>query len=67
MKTVFVIFFLINGIWTRGEDLPQDEGWHPFSYATESECLDAVERAMAIHMDLLRTNPGAYPKRFDCE
>jgi hypothetical protein len=65
MKTLFVVFFLINGVWIRGEDMPQ-VGWSPYNFTTEKECLDAIERAMEIQSDLKRKRPDTYDKRFDC-
>lgn len=64
MKFLFVIYILMNDVWVRGDDI---EGWASYPYATQVECLAAVERAEAIQKDLKVGNPNAYDKRFECE
>ncbi len=64
MKFLFVVYILMNDVWVRGDDI---EGWASYPYATQVECLAAVERAEAIQKDLKVGNPNAYDKRFECE
>ena len=63
MKFLMVVFFLIDGQWVEGE---ASKGWGPVPYATEEACLASKTRAEAIHANLLKTNPRAIDKRFEC-
>ena len=64
MEFLFVVYILMNDIWVRGDEI---EGWASYPYATEAQCLAAVERAEALQKELKRANPRAYDKRFECE
>ena len=63
MKFLMGVFFLIDGQWVEGE---ASKGWGPVPYPTEDACLASKTRAEAIHANLLKTNPRAIDKRFEC-
>jgi hypothetical protein len=64
MEYLLVVYFLMNGVWVRGDEL---EGWASVPYPTQELCLARKARAEEIHADLKRINPRAYDKRFECE
>jgi len=37
MKTWLVVYILLNGVWTPGDEV-KPAGWHPRAYATRAEC-----------------------------
>ena len=64
MEYLFVVYFLINGAWVRGDTM---DGWGSLPVATLEECLERKTRAEEIHADLMRSDPRVLDKRFDCE
>ncbi|MHA1153021.1 MAG: hypothetical protein ACTSQ7_10220 [Alphaproteobacteria bacterium] len=64
MEYLLVVYFLMSGVWVRGDEL---EGWGSISYPTEAICLERKARAEEIQVDLKRINPRAIPKRYTCE
>ena len=64
MEYLLVVYFLMNGVWVRGDEL---EGWASIPYPVQELCLERKARAEEIHADLKRINPRAYDKRFECE
>jgi hypothetical protein len=64
MEYLLVAYFLMSGVWVRGDEL---EGWGSIPYPTEAVCLDRKARAERIQADLKRVNPRAIVKRYACE
>ena len=64
MEYLLVVYFVMSGVWVRGDEF---EGWGPIPYSTEAECLERKVRAEEIQADLKRVNPRALAKRFACE
>ncbi len=63
MKFLLVVFFLIDGQWVQGE---ASKGWGPLPYESEAACLISKARADEIHANLIRVDPRALEKRFEC-
>ena len=63
---LLVIYFLINGVWVAGDDLPT-EGWSSLAYPTLEQCQTSAARGMELQEQLKAVNPRAYDKRFECE
>ncbi len=64
MEYLLVVYFLMSGVWVRGDEF---EGWGAISYPTEAACLERKARAEEIQVDLKRVNPRALAKRYVCE
>ncbi len=64
MEYLLVVYFLMSGVWIRGDAL---EGWGPIPYPTEAACLERKMRAEELQADLRRVNPRALAKRYVCE
>jgi hypothetical protein len=64
MEYLLVVYFLMSGVWIRGDEF---EGWGAIPYPTEAACLERKARAEEIQVDLRRVNPRASPKRYVCE
>ncbi len=64
MEYLLVVYFLMNGVWVRGDEL---DGWASIPYPAQELCLERKARAEEIHADLKRINPRAHDKRFECE
>ncbi len=64
MEYLLVVYFLMSGVWIRGDEF---EGWGPIAYPTEAACLESKVRAEAFQADLKRVNPRALAKRYVCE
>ncbi len=64
MEYLLVAYFLMSGVWVRGDEL---EGWGSIPYPTEAVCLDRKARAEQFLADLIRVNPRAVDKRYACE
>lgn len=63
MEYLLVVYFLMSGVWIRGDEF---EGWGAIPYPTEAACLERKTRAEEIQVDLRRVNPRASPKRYVC-
>lgn len=63
MKTLFVVYILINGFWISGDRL---DGWSPINYATEETCQERVIYAEKMQIDIQKWDPRIYDKRFEC-
>ena len=55
MKFLLVVFILVNGEWTRGDDL---EGWGSVAYETEEICLERKARAEKASYRLEKSEPS---------
>ena len=64
MEYLLVVYFLMSGVWVRGDEI---EGWGSISYPTAAACLERKARAEEIQVELERINPRALPKRYTCE
>ena len=64
MEYLLVVYFLLSGVWSRGDDL---EGWGSIPYPSEAACLESKLRAEQFYADLKRVNPRASVKRYVCE
>ena len=64
MEYLLVVYFLMSGVWIRGDAF---EGWGPIPYPTEAACLERKMRAEELQADLRRVNPRALAKRYVCE
>ena len=64
MEYLFVVYFLIQGEWVRGDTM---DGWAPLPVATLEECLERKARAEKIQYDLKQSDPRVYDKQFNCE
>ncbi len=64
MEYLLVVYFLLSGVWIRGDDL---EGWGSIPYPSEVACLESKLRAEQLYADLKRVNPRASAKRYVCE
>jgi hypothetical protein len=64
MEYLLVVYFLLSGVWIRGDDL---EGWGSIPYPSEVACLESKLRAEQFYADLKRVNPRASLKRYVCE
>lgn len=53
------VFFLINGLWVPGYELP---GWSPREYPTQAEC----EERRAFAENECRATPLRYESRWFC-
>ncbi len=64
MEYLLVVYILMGGDWTRGDEI---DGWGSMPYPTEAVCLERKARAEEIQVDLIRVNPRALAKRYTCE
>ena len=64
MEYLLVVYFLMSGVWVRGDEI---EGWGAIPYPTEVACLETKARAEKIQADLKRVAPRALEKRYVCE
>lgn len=63
MKTLFIVYILINGIWFPGVML---DGWGPINYETEAICLERKAYAEESLIRLKQINPRISDKKFEC-
>ncbi len=63
MKSLLVVFFLLDGQWVQGE---ANKGWGSVAYENQETCLASKVRAEGIHANLRRVNLRALEKRFEC-
>ncbi len=64
MEYLLVVYFLLSGVWIRGDDL---EGWGSIPDPSEAACLESKLRAEQFYADLKRVNPRTSVKRYVCE
>ena len=63
MKTLFVVYILINSFWIPGDML---DGWGIINYATEKACQERVIYAEKMLIDMRNWDRRIYNKRFEC-
>ena len=66
MNYMMVIYFLINGVWVAGEDMPGG-GWSAMAFPTLEKCQAAADRGTELYVDLKANDPRTHEKRFECE
>lgn len=63
MKTLFIVYILINGFWIPGDML---DGWGSISYETEEICLERKLYAEESLIRLKQIDPRINDKKFQC-
>ena len=63
MKTLFIVYILINGFWIPGDML---DGWGSINYETEAICLERKAYAEELHTRLKQIDPRISDKKFEC-
>ncbi len=63
MKTLFVVYILMNGIWMPGDMI---DGWGSITYKTEEICMERKLDAEAAQRRIKLVNANAFDKRFEC-
>lgn len=63
MKTLFIVYILINGFWIPGDMI---DGWGSINYETEERCLERKLYADKLQAELKQQEPKIYDKKFEC-